>query len=216
MDWVLNELEKDLFREIANIGLSKAADSLAVLSKEKVLLSVPDIHIANPDELIEIIAEKEDENAMIVQSDIRGEVEGKSLLLFSEAQVNKFITATLADIGEVGPGSQELRDSVLLEISNIVTGSIITQFANIFDLKIYSSVPKGPDYSLVKSIKNILKELPAFQPLIFTIKTRFLNSGKFVELPLLIVLDTDTMLKLLGIIRQRNKHKFNFFSTAAR
>lgn len=209
MEWVLNELEKDLFKEIANIGLSKAADALAVLSKEKVLLNAPDIHLVPPDRLIEIIS-GEGNSTIVVHSDIRGDLEGKTLLLFSQHHVEKFITESISVLNESKTNMDELRDSLLLEISNIITGSIITQFANIFKLKIYGSVPQGPEYNVEESLKDSLRRFPAFQPLIFSIQTKFLNSGRLLELPLLIVFDTDTLLKLLSIIRSENYAKFNF------
>jgi chemotaxis protein CheC len=200
MEWVLNDLEKDLFKEIANIGLSKAADALAVLSKEKVLLNAPDIHLVPPDKLAEMLA-VDDRNTIVVHSDIRGDLDGKTLLLFSQPHVEKFISESIASLGEYELNMEELRNSLLLEISNIITGSIVTQFANIFRLNIYGSVPQGPDHNVEESLRATLKRFPAFQPLIFSIKTKFLNSGRLLELPLLIVFDTDTLLKLLSIIR---------------
>jgi chemotaxis protein CheC len=208
MEWVLNELEKDLFKEIANIGLSKAADALAVISKEKVLLNAPDIHLVPPDKLIDIISE-DSGRVVIVHSDIRGDLEGKTLLLFSHNHVERFVNESIALLEQERDLTQ-LRNSFLLEISNIITGSIVTQFANIFDLQIYGSVPQGPEYDIKQSVKHTLRRFPAFQPLIFSIKTKFLNSGRLLELPLLIVFDTDTLLKLLSIIRSENYSKFNF------
>jgi len=211
MEWVLNELEKDLFKEIANIGLSKAADALAVLSKEKVLLNVPDIPLIPLDKLVEAIS-PDTSTTIVVHSDIRGDLEGKTLLLFSKSHVEKFITESVASLPEYDNNLAELQTSLLLEISNIITGSIVTQFANIFKLNIYGSVPQGPDNNVEESIKVTLKRFPAFQPLIFSIRTKFMNSGRLLELPLLIVFDTDTLLKLLSIIRSGDYANFGFLS----
>jgi chemotaxis protein CheC len=214
MEWVLNELEKDLFKEIANIGLSKAADALAVLSKEKVLLNAPDIHLIPPDKLVEVVSGDE-KSTIVVHSDIRGDLEGKTLLLFSKAHVEKFIVESVSALKEYDNNLEELQKSLLLEVSNIITGSIVTQFANIFKLNIYGSVPQGPDTDVEGSLRSTLKRFPAFQPLIFSIKTKFLNSGRLLELPLLIVFDTDTLLKLLSIIRADNYSKFRFLAKQA-
>jgi chemotaxis protein CheC len=211
MEWVLNELEKDLFREIANIGLSKAADALAILSKEKVLLSVPDIQLVNPTNLLDIVS-GDKSNTIVIKSAIKGEIEGQTVLLFSQAHVEKFIKDSVNDIAEFQDQLEKLRDSLLLEISNIITGSIVTQFSNIFQLNMYGSVPTGPSYNVVDSINQLLKEFPSFQPLIFSIKTKFVNSGRLLDLPMLIVFDTDTLLKLLSIVRSNNVKNINFLS----
>lgn len=210
MEWLINDIEKDLFREIANIGLSKAADSLASIAKDRVLLSVPDIHMAKPNSLVQIITDDEDgEELFVVQSDIKGELEGKTLLLFSKVQADKFLSKTLETIGDYEGSEAALKKSLLLEISNIITGSIITQFANIFNIDIYSSVPKIPEHDLPKTIDQITKELSSFQPIVFTIKAKFLNGDKLSKLPLLVIFDTDTLLKLLSYVRSEHNKNFN-------
>jgi chemotaxis protein CheC len=210
MHWILNEIEKDLFKEIANIGLSKAADALAVLAKQKVLLNVPDIQLINPDKIFDVVVEDTEKAAIVIRSDIKGDIEGKTLIMFSQHYVDKFIVEIIDSVGEFDGDKKKLTESILMELSNIVTGSIITQFANIFHLKIYGSVPTGPQYNVTHSLQELLKDFPSFQPLIFTIKTKFVNNGKYLELPLLIVFDTDTLLKLLSIIRSNNKNNYNF------
>jgi chemotaxis protein CheC len=42
---IINELEKDVLREIISIGLARAADSFSSFAKGGVLLDVPDIKI---------------------------------------------------------------------------------------------------------------------------------------------------------------------------
>jgi chemotaxis protein CheC len=106
-----------------------------------------------------------------------------------------------------------LRDSFLLEISNIVTGSVLTQISNIFGMKVHGSVPTGPEMDPVRTLKQILKEFPSFQPIIFTVKTNFMNTGRNLQLPLVIILDTDTMLKLLMIIRSKDVFAKNILAS---
>lgn len=214
MDWLINDVERDLFKEIANIGLSKAADSLALLAKHKVLLKVPEIKLANPLNLIEVVLEdNKPENVFAVQSDIKGDLEGKTLLLFSKVYAEAFLKRIIEEMGPYDANLKDVKESLLMEVSNIITGSIITQFANIFKINIYGAVPKIPQTDVVKTIKNITKEFSNFQPLVFTIKTKFTNGEPLTSLPLLILFDTDTLLKLLSYLRaSENSKGFSFLN----
>jgi chemotaxis protein CheC len=217
MDWLINDVEKDLFKEIANIGLSKAADSLALLAKHKVLLNVPEIKLTNPSTLLEVVLDGHNsEDMFAVQSDIKGELEGKTLLLFSRPHAEKFIAQILSEIGPFDKKKKEMKESLLLEVSNIITGSIITQFANIFNIRIYGDIPRLPKDNLEKTIEKITSEFSNFQPLIFTIKTKFTNGEPLVVLPLMVIFDTDTLLKLLSYLRSSEHTKsFSFLSKKA-
>ncbi len=209
MNWTLTPLEKDIFKEIANIGLSKAADALAVISKEKVLLHVPEVRLVTPDKLISAILTGHKDDSWLIQSDIVGELRGKTVLIFSKTHTNQFIEDSLVTLSETEENINHLKNSFLLEISNIVTGSVLTQISNIFELEIHGNVPEGPETDPVKAVNDILREFPSFSPLIFTVRSKFLNTGRNLELPLVIVLDTDTMLKLVMLLRSKDLFKEN-------
>jgi chemotaxis protein CheC len=215
MNWNLTPLEQDIFKEIANIGLSKAADALAILSKERVLLHVPEIKLVTPQQLIKAVLpdNQNSKDAIVIKSDIVGELAGNTVLIFSEKDTSVFIRESLAHMKEYDTRFEALRNSFLLEISNIVTGSVLTQISNIFGMKVHGSVPVGPETDPVRSLQDILRDFPAFQPIIFTVKTNFMNTGRNLQLPLVIILDTDTMLKLLMIIRSKNVFAKNILAS---
>lgn len=203
MNWNLTPLEQDLLKEVANIGLSKAADALAILAKEKVLLHVPEIKLVSPKDLIRVVMEENKNDALLINSDIIGELNGSTILIFSEKDTASFILSSISDL-DVNGSYEKMKNSFLLELANIVTGSVLTQLSNIFGVKVIGSVPGGPKRDTRKAVKEILDQFSSFQPLILTVKTRFLNSGRNLQLPLIIILDTDTMLKLVMFIRARN------------
>lgn len=196
----MTELERDIIKEILNIGLARAADSFAAIAKDKVLLKVPDIELIEVKELLEIVTRYEDTH-FIVQSDIKGDFNGATLMLFSDDHIARLSEVCLAMV-EVQKGELSvMQESLLLEISNIITGAMVTQLANILKADIYGSPPKAPKSHIADSLKDILVQHPLFQPLVFTVITRFTHNSRSVELPLLLFFDTDTFLKILDIIR---------------
>ncbi|QHL86219.1 hypothetical protein GU926_01645 [Nibribacter ruber] len=203
MELQVNELERDIIKEILNIGLARAADSFAAIAKDRVLLKVPDLQLMEANELIEIVRAYEKTHT-IIQSDIKGELNGSTLMLFSELHIEQLSAVCLGMKVDPKDPLTEMQESLLLEISNIITGALVTQLANILKANIYGSPPVAPKNDIAESLKNIFTEHPLFQPLVFTVITQFTNNTQMVELPLLLFFDTTTFIKILEIIRSYN------------
>ncbi|RNI25019.1 chemotaxis protein CheC [Rufibacter latericius] len=203
MELQVNELERDIIKEILNIGLARAADSFAVIAKDRVLLKVPDLQLMEAEELLKIVRAYENSHT-IIQSDIKGELNGSTLMLFSELHVEQLSKVCLGMSVKGSDPLTEMQESLLLEVSNIITGALVTQLANILKSNIYGSPPVAPKHDIAESLKGIFTDHPLFQPLVFTVITQFTNNTQMVELPLLLFFDTNTFIKILEIIRSYN------------
>ncbi|WP_210465058.1 MULTISPECIES: chemotaxis protein CheC [Rufibacter] len=203
MELQVNELERDIIKEILNIGLARAADSFAVIAKDRVLLKVPDLQLMEAEELLKIVRAYENSHT-IIQSDIKGELNGSTLMLFSELHVEQLSKVCLGLTVKGSDPLTEMQESLLLEVSNIITGALVTQLANILKSNIYGSPPVAPKHDIAESLKGIFTDHPLFQPLVFTVITQFTNNTQMVELPLLLFFDTNTFIKILEIIRSYN------------
>ncbi|WP_242919303.1 chemotaxis protein CheC [Pontibacter liquoris] len=196
----ISELERDIIKEILNIGLARAADSFAVVARDKVLLKVPDIQLIEVKDLLQLVSRYEDTHTIIL-SDIKGDFNGATLMLFSDDHIVRLSEVCLSMIDVQKGELSVMQESLLLEISNIITGALVTQLANILKADIYGSPPRLPKSHIADSLKDILVQHPLFQPLVFTVITQFTHNFKSVELPLLLFFDTSTLLKILDIIR---------------
>ncbi|RDC62632.1 chemotaxis protein CheC [Adhaeribacter pallidiroseus] len=200
MELQVTELEKDIIKEILNIGLARAADSFALIAKDKVLMKVPDVELIGANELFKLITGYEDTHE-IIQSDIKGDLNGTTLMLFSTDHV-EMLSAVCLNLKE--PFKKPLspmQESLLLEISNIITGAFVTQLANILKADIYGSPPLYPLKGINHSLNHIFEVNPLFQPMVFTVLTHFTDHEGMVELPLFLFFDTLTFNKILEIIR---------------
>jgi chemotaxis protein CheC len=208
MELHVSELEKDTIREILNIGLARAADSFATVARDRVLLKVPDLRLIQLQNLVAMVQQYQDTHTLI-QSDIKGDLNGTTLMLFSDDHI-KNLTEVCLNIDLKYDGHlSEMQESLLLEISNIITGALVTQLANILKTDLYGSPPVAPKGSLADSLRNILVDHPLFQPLVFTVLTQFTNKSKQLEMPLMLFFDSETFLKMIEIIRN-----YNFYGDA--
>ncbi|MCC2545177.1 chemotaxis protein CheC [Hymenobacter sp. BT175] len=200
MDLHMTELERDIIREILNIGLARAADSFAAIAQEKVLLEVPSLDIMPGRSILDKVNEFETTH-VIIQSDIRGDFNGTTLMFFSGQHVQRLSRVCLRMQTADSIKIDEMQESLLLEISNIITGALVTQLANILKAKIYGAPPKAPYGNIAGSLQNLLQSKPLVQPLIFSVITQFSDKENSVELPLMLFFDRDTFIKILEIIR---------------
>lgn len=210
MELHVTELEKDIIKEILNIGLARAADSFATVARDQVLLKVPDLQLIQLQDLVQMVQKYQGTHTLI-QSDIKGDFNGTTLMLFSADHIDKLTEVCLSDSFRFDGFLSEMQQSLLLEISNIITGALVTQLANILKTNLYGSPPVAPQGSMADSLRNILVDHPLFQPLIFTVMTEFTNKSKQLEMPLLLFFDTETFMKVLVIIREYKLHEDNLF-----
>lgn len=195
----MTELERDIIREILNIGLARAADSFAVVAQERVLLEVPSIDLLMSDDILSKVREYQSRHVAI-QSDIRGEFNGTTLMFFSGQHVQRLSRVCLRMQTTESLEVNELQESLLLEISNIITGALVTQLANILKANIYGAPPVAPHGDIAELMQNLVPE-QQLQPLIFSVITQFSDRDNMVELPLMLFFDRVTFEKILEIIR---------------
>lgn len=196
----MNELERDIIREILNIGLARAADSFAVIAQERVLLEVPNLDLLPSADIIERVRDYQ-ARYIAIQSDIRGDFNGSTFMFFSGQHVQRLSRVCLRMQVSDSMQLTELQESLLLEISNIITGALVTQLANILKANIYGAPPKAPAGDLATALRSLMPEPEALQPLIFSVITQFSDKENSVELPLMLFFDRATFEKILEIIR---------------
>jgi chemotaxis protein CheC len=196
----MNELERDIIREILNIGLARAADSFAVIAQERVMLEVPNLDLVPSQDIIGRVREYQT-RYVAIQSDIRGDFNGSTFMFFSGQHIQRLSKVCLRMQAPESLVLNELQESLLLEISNIITGALVTQLANILKANIYGAPPLAPTGDLSAALHGLMPDPDTLQPLIFSVITQFSDKGNSVELPLMLFFDRVTFEKILEIIR---------------
>jgi chemotaxis protein CheC len=140
-DFTLSEMELDALTELVNIGVSRAAVSLAAMVGEQVLLSVPSVVIVSRSRAAELIGEPKQDLLVAVSQAFHGEVSGRALLIFPEKNSLELVRAvagerlSLEDI-------LELEHEALAEIGNIILNACIATIANLLQRSLTMSLPE--------------------------------------------------------------------------
>jgi len=207
----VSDVELDITREIINIGLAKVADSLAAIAKETVHVNVPDVRFLNPSDVDKLLPDSNPQDA-VIQSDIEGDISGQTFLIFTKKQTENIANVCIGCKDNFTGNYTAMEKSLLLEISNILTGALVTQLANILKFKLHGLPPQFVPYRERSSFEELIKGLHFSKPFVLTVKTEFKNTGSIAEMPLLVVFDADTFDKVLVAIRKAGEQNTRMFS----
>lgn len=142
MENVFNKLELDVATEILNIGLAKAADSLSFFTKEKVFINGMNIKFTTLENANFLY--KQGENITLLSTKLEGELSGYSYLIFNESEVNTLAKMSLPEEIINNPDQfAEMKNAILLEVDNIITGAVVTQFSNLLCSDMHGLVPSS-------------------------------------------------------------------------
>lgn len=201
----VSEVELDITREIINIGLAKVADSLATIAKETVLVDVPDVRLLNPDDLDKVLPASNPQD-IVIQSDVEDDISGETFLIFTQKQIENISEVCIGCKDNFSGNYGAMEKSLLLEISNILTGALITQLADILHFKLHGLPPQFVPFRDRVTFLELIKNLHSCRPFVFTVKTEFKNTGNIAEMPLLVVFDAETFDKVINAIRHKDDH----------
>ena len=136
----LTEIEQDALAEIANMGVSRAANSLRQMVGEQVLLSVPAVEIVTRQEASKL-AERNNANKLVaVQQSFDGPFAGRALLIFPETQSLELVRAIVGDEHSL-EDVIDLEHEALAETGNIILNGCLATIANVLHQTMRVSLP---------------------------------------------------------------------------
>ncbi len=137
----LDELELDALTELVNLGINQSAISLAEMVREEVTLSVPNVALVTRDEAIRTLGEREAKNLVAVHQVFEGDITGRALLIFPEANSLELVRAVVGgslSIEEI----VELEQEALAETGNIILNGCLATMANQLHRSLRISLPE--------------------------------------------------------------------------
>ena len=138
MDKISKEL-KVVAQDIFLKGYEKACESFSNLSGELVTIKNFELFFGEAPDLLKKISSTE--NASILTTNIIGEAKGKSYLVFNEKDAQGVPEMLIQKMKSL-QSNPDFAEIILKEVDNIVSASVITEFSNQLNLKIYGDVPK--------------------------------------------------------------------------
>lgn len=165
----LSPEQLDALKEVANIGSGHAATSLSQLMGKRVMVRVPKILTGSLEDVILKIADPNDVVVSVLLYFL-GDLTGRTLLLypFEDAQeLTAFLMPATQD------GTTEVQESLLKEVSNILSCSYMNALGELLGLLILPSVP-GMIVDMVGAVlSSVVIEFGREKDFIFCVETEF-------------------------------------------
>ncbi|AJC72972.1 chemotaxis protein CheY [Pseudothermotoga hypogea DSM 11164 = NBRC 106472] len=150
---ILSEKELDLLKEIGNIGTGNAATALSQLTNKKVEITVPKAEVVPISKIPFIFPEPED-LVVGVRMSVHGDINFDVLLVLNRLAAKRILQDLLGSPCEDVTQLDELSQSALKEVGNIMCGSYITALAEFTGLYLD---PLPPDL-IVDMLAAIISE----------------------------------------------------------
>ena len=126
----LDEISRDILKEIGNIGTGNAVTALSQMLMHPVDIAVPDLKILKYQEVCSLL-----DSADELQTGIM------FLFLLSETFTMMVLNKILGEEEREFLNPGEMERSLICELGNIMCGSYINALASVMDLKLEVSVP---------------------------------------------------------------------------
>ncbi len=136
----LTDIEQDALAEIANMGVSRAANSLRQMVGEQVLLSVPAVRIVTRQAASKLVERNNAKKLVAVQQSFEGPFAGRALLIFPEAQSLELVRSIVGDDHPL-EDVIDLEQEALAETGNIILNGCLATIANVLHRTMRMSLP---------------------------------------------------------------------------
>lgn len=197
----LTSLEIDTLREIGSIGTGNAATALSQMLGKEVRITMPEVRIMGYNEAIEWIGGPEAVTAGVLVK-MSGDV-GGIMLSVQKLELINFILKTMLDQGiQSYEELQELQQSALIEVGNIMISAFVTALSGLAGININLTVPAFAVDMQGAILTVPMAEYGGMSDYLMTIGGNFVCNGQEIPSHLLLSPDLrslDFLLRKLGV-----------------
>lgn len=136
----IDSLQMDALREISNIGAGHAATALSELTGQKVIINIPVINIYPLTDIFARAAGPQD-RVVGVQIGLSGPINGRTLLLFTEAESLAFAACLMGRCGGEPAPLDAAGESALREANNILTCAYMNALGDMMGFVVIPTTP---------------------------------------------------------------------------
>ena len=166
-----NDKYSDILREVINIGIGEAANSLSQLLRKRVLLRVPDIHVMNISEVNAYLHKELSDLGVYIAQDFDGTIRGKTILCYTKECSLSLLNAICGQTMKITSLS-ETGIATLNEIGNIIMVSCMSEISNMIESEITYHLPEVTIEVSETYFQNLVRELSKLEKAI-AVKNEF-------------------------------------------
>ncbi|MBT3690301.1 chemotaxis protein CheC [bacterium] len=154
----ITSFEIDQLKEITNIGAGNASTALSHMLGKKVQMTVPESYVGKIEEVQRNFGEASDK-VLALFLKMHGDLEGAMAMIFKPEDALSFMEILTKKKKKSLDEMDELDESSILEVGNILLGASITALAKFLDLNITHTIPDMTVNMLGAIMDTVLLEI---------------------------------------------------------
>lgn len=191
----LNDLQKDVMREIGNIGAGNACTALSVLLGTTIDMSVPKIQLLGFEDTSNYLGGPDTE-ILGVRVDVTDDLQGMMFHIvnkrFAERIINTFYEKKLETLASI----DDMDSSVISEMANITSGAYANSIASLTSLFVNIGTPNQKRSTVSDLLRIPLEAFAKSGDKILVVDEQFIIDKEQITSNMILVLEKESLEKL--------------------
>jgi chemotaxis protein CheC len=192
----ISELQKDILKEVGNVGIGNAATALSNMINKKVNIALPSLEIIPIDKFLSDTSE----NILVSICKISGELLGSIVICFDKKTAFPLVDMMMMQEVGITKKIDDMTVSAFKELINVIGGAYLDSLSSMFNFRL---MPMPPSFSYGKIIAirdGIIRELPEGSSEVMSVKTKFMINDDVIFGDFFIVLNDKSLEQILKSI----------------
>jgi chemotaxis protein CheC len=199
----LSAVQADAIQELGNIGAAHAATTLSIMLGSTIEMSVPAINIVDLSQLGEYMGE---ESAAMVAFELQGEISHGGYILFyitRESAVR--LTNTMLGLTETKRSLDEMDQSALLEVGNIMVSAFLDATAELLGLVMLPSPPSLTVDMAHAAMQSLIAQLQEETNEVLLFSTELVCEEHRIDSDIIMMPETSTLVRIVELLENMVK-----------
>lgn len=193
----ITDTHLDVLKEIGNIGIGNAATALATMINKRIDMAVPQSKFLSLDGVMSLVGGLE-EVVACVNLRLEGDVPGQILFLFNLESTLKLIDMLMGLENGTTTELDEMGESVVKEIGNVLTGSFVSAIGTMTGLNLIPTVPMFATDMLGAVLSASLVAGGYVQENILMIETLFFENNEEIKGHFFLITEEESLATLFN------------------
>jgi chemotaxis protein CheC len=199
----LSEVQADAIQELGNIGAAHAATTLSIMLGSTIEMSVPAIKVVDLSQLGEYMGE---ESAAMVAFELQGEISHGGYILFyitRESAVR--LTNTMLGLTETNRPLDEMDQSALIEVGNIMVSAFLDATAELLGLVMLPSPPSLTVDMAHAAMQSLIAQLHEETNEVLLFSTELVCEEHRIDSDIIMMPETSTLVRIVELLENMVK-----------
>jgi len=199
----LSEVHADAIQELGKIGAAHAATTLSLMLGSTIGISVPSIKVVDLSQLGEYMGE---ESAAMVAFELQGDIPHGGYILFYITRESAIrLTNTMLGLSEVNRPLDEMDQSALLEVGNIMVSAFLDATAELLGFVMLPSPPSLTIDMAHAAMQSLIAQMQEETNEVLLFSTELICEEHRIDSDIIMMPEISTLVRIIELLENMVK-----------